>query len=268
MKPADLELELIEKELEQARQTLAKYERTIEKLRGEGLGTGAISMLERQAAEEAERVTSLERKRASLLSSVNRAGAEEAIRDMTWSFEEGTFKAPGVVIALHLEALSSQRAEIEKEAEVLRARLCNREAILKIIDDVAPRALELESFGVKRVIIETEDGATAKAALSRSQSWKRASVQYDGEAPKRKERNPRRVISYVITNAKPEYNDLIGLVIGKVPGANFRTWRDLVEKRDPALFAQLEDRRLRGSNWSGALMAQRYFGVAYTTEEK
>ncbi len=267
MKPTELELELIEKELEDARAVLAKYERTIEKLRGEGLGTGAVSMLERQAAEEAERVNSLERKRSALLASVTRAGAEEAIRDMTWDFEEETFQSAGVVIALHLEALESQREAIEKEASTLRARLRSREAILAIMKDVEERAAELQSFGVKRVIIETEDRASAKAALARSQSWKRASTQYDGDAPKRKERNPRRVSSYVITNAKPEYNDLIGVVVGRVPGANYRTWRDLIERRDPALFAELEDRRLRGSNWSGALMAQRYFGVDYTTEE-
>lgn len=264
MKPLDLEVEFLEKELNDARQTLEKYERTIEKLRASGLSAGAVSMLEKQAAEEAERVTSLERKLSALRASVTRAGAEEAIRDLAWDFEPGTFSGPGVVIALHLENLEEQRRGVEAEAETLRKRLVSREAVLRIIDGVSARALELQSFGVKRVIIETEDGQSAKAALSRSQSWK---SKYDGDRPKRSERKPRRFTSYTITNAKPEYSDLIGAVVSRKPGADFRTWRELIEKRDPALFAELEDRRLRGSNWSGAMIAQRYFGVAYATEE-
>lgn len=77
---------------------------------------------------------------------------------------------------------------------------------------------------------------------------------------------------HTITAANDDHKDLIGMKIGK--GQDYETWRALVKAVDPALFDDLELKR-RGqhpdtqgkSNWSGALIAERYFGIEYTSEE-
>ncbi len=77
---------------------------------------------------------------------------------------------------------------------------------------------------------------------------------------------------HTITEADENHQDLIGLKIGK--GQDHETWRALVKAVDPALFDDLELKRkgqhpdTQGkSNWSGALIAERHFGVVATTEE-
>lgn len=61
-----------------------------------------------------------------------------------------------------------------------------------------------------------------------------------------------------ITKAGPEYQQLIGKVVGGEP-SDFGTWRQLLEATDPAEFTRLEGKRKDGSNYSAAVISARRF---------
>lgn len=75
---------------------------------------------------------------------------------------------------------------------------------------------------------------------------------------------------FTITEAAPGFAQLVGVKIGK--GQDHETWRELVKNTDIKLFTGLEAKRLgtdgsgKKSNYSAAVIAERKFGVKYTSE--
>ena len=137
----------------------------------------------------------------------------------------------------------------------------------------AIRALQaaMETVGItpevaaelKAVRFEPASPKTYKLAIARS-SGTRASGGSRASSSK---------TIHTIVEAGEGYESLVGVKIGK--GQDHETWRALVKAVNPTLFDELELKRKgehpdspgKFSNWSGALIAERAFGVKATASE-
>ncbi len=249
----NLEREDLNQQLREARQRLAGFQRAIESLVSSG-ACAAAALLEQQAVRETERVTSIERRIARAEEAARRHAFRAALSALALQLEPElaahAARHPPQLLTIDTPDIQGFAARLEAEIADAEATVALRRRVLEAVRSLGLSALDASA--VSGIVIYYEPTTATLRARPSANAYR---------GPNSTGRRSARV--YRITDGPPERAHLVGAVVGPVAGARYHSWRQLLEAEDPAYFAQLEERRRRGSNYSAALYAQRRFGISY-----
>ena len=150
--------------------------------------------------------------------------------------------------------------------------------INSLSDEIAAAASKLDAIEHLKQVLSTlgvseETAADLKAVrfeVASPKSYKLAMARAGG-GNRGGSRAGRSGEIYTITAAGEGFESLVGTKVGK--GLDFANWKELIEKTDPTMYAELEQKRLgtwpgslgKKSNYSGSLIANKKFGVEWET---
>ncbi len=248
-------------QLKEAKERLEGLQRAAEQMSTSG-ASQASALLLQQAAREAERVHSLERRLATLDLSGRRSAAYSILGAVEVPVPEELVPHIPVnpkLLRTDTADVDAVRERIRDEVATMERALALRRLVLQALESVDAAELDASAINGLMVYFEPESRTLRMRPVVRRSAAKEVS----GKFKRRSRRSGHYTRIYRITGAPAQWVHLIGAVVGPVENATYRSWRHFLEVEDPEYFTELEEGRLRGANFSAALYAQKRFGISY-----
>lgn len=254
----------VEKQLSEAKAALASLTESVKSLEEQDPQSQALVIFRQHVKALSGKILKLERLRDRLDAAEQESLVGQLLADReAIELTDVPPLSPGQRLLLFRPPELAETVErLRADAERLRKNASLQSQIADAIENLAAeRVAEITALGYStqiEVVAESESSIRFKASAAHN--------------TRRQRRSPsatrgRRPTRYVITGAAAEYAHLIGATVGVRHGSTYPSWRVLIQENAPDEFEVLERRRLSGSNWSGAVVAQRIFGITYTEEE-